>query len=84
MVDEPFVVEWAKIPDELTFVAIDANGDVWGFGSKPIPTDDVWDGDGREIDPNEPDVAPKMIGRIGYGVANWRDTLAERPGVDNG
>ena len=60
-----------EVPDWVTYIATDKNGDVYGYMVEPIPRNDYWDLKAEQYDPYNNDIflyqqdPPK----------NWKDEL---------
>lgn len=83
IVPQSFDVEWTVIPERFRFVAIDYDGDIWGYETRPVIGDIKFVAGwvaGWEVERDVNFSAMERIGRIGFAVQNWRDTLTERPG----
>lgn len=75
--DTYFYFEWDNLPDNINFVAIDMNGEIWGYDNKPK----INKHNGRWYSIHSVDEV-ELIHILETEIANWENTLVEKSTTD--
>lgn len=68
------LVDWSKLPDWVTEIALDENGELWGFDHYPVQDKNIW-----RCDPTLTGLQIRSV-RLNHHL-NWKDSVRSRPKV---
>jgi hypothetical protein len=62
---------WDNVPEWVQYIAMDGDGDQWGFSKEPYQDRrmSIWDADGDDV----------QIIYLGTRLPDWKSTLEQRP-----
>ena len=80
MITEQFINDlWSNAPKWVNYIAIDDDGEVWGFNLCPYPSNFRGSGRWLENTNEEPENCSICLTKMGMNFHNWKELIFERP-----